>query len=263
MWREAWIISKTLKQIKAGRLVCAVVYTTPSAGDSSKVRAEKQHASNEAREKLNARTSLEKLERVLAANFDSGDLYVTLTYDDKHLPPDRSAAVRRIRSFIPKLREARKARGEGLAYVYVTEGAYPGGRLHHHMVLNATGDDIEELRAVWKYGANVEVRRLRFDEEYTYGDLASYLTKEPREWGHPKVGERTWTPAIGLRRPQQETFNVPDNLTLMAPPDAVSVEVQRSESNGFGSYSWIKYLLPPEESKRKRSKKRKRKNKKE
>lgn len=257
-------MSKTLKQIRAGRLVCAVVYTTPQAGDSSRARAEKRHAANEAREKLNARTSFEKLERVLAANFDTGDLYVTLSYDDKHLPPDRGTAVRRMRAFIPKLRQARKDREQALSYVYVTEGNFPGGRLHHHMVLNSTGKDIDELRRIWQYGTNVEVRRLKFNEDYTYGDLASYLTKEPREWGSPRVGERTWTPSIGLRRPQQETCSVPDNLTLAAPPEAIAVEVSRSESNGFGSYSWIKYLLPPSEgAKPKRTKNRRRKKKKE
>lgn len=40
----------------------------------------------EPRETLNARTSFQKLERTLAANFDNGDLFITLTYDDKHLP---------------------------------------------------------------------------------------------------------------------------------------------------------------------------------
>lgn len=256
---------KTLKQIKAGRLVCAVVYTTPVAGDSSRARAEKQHASNEAREKLNARTSFEKLERVLAANFDTGDLYVTFTYDDKHLPPNRGAAVRRMRAFVPKLRASRKARGQPLSYVYVTEGAFPGGRLHHHMVINSTGRDIQELQQLWPYGQNVEVRRLKFDEDYTYGDLASYLTKEPREWGNPRIGERTWTPSIGLNRPVPETMDgMPDNLTLTAPPEAIAVEVQRSESNGFGSYSWIKYLLPLQERKKpKWAKNRRRKKKKE
>ena len=256
-------MAKTIKQIRAGRLVCAVVYTTPVRGESNKIRAEKQHAANEAREKLNARTSFEKLERVLAANFDTGDLYVTFTYDDDHLPDDRSTAVRRMRAFVPQLRASRKERGEVLSYVYVTEGAYPGGRLHHHMVLNSTGNDIEELRRTWKYGNNVEIRRLEFNEGYTYGDLASYLTKEPREWGNPRVGERTWTPSIGLKRPIPETMNgMPDNLTLTAPADAVAVEVCRTETNGFGSYSWIKYLLPSDK-KRKKAKNRKRKQNKE
>ena len=63
-------MSKTLKQVRSGRLVCAVVYTTPTAVDSPKARAQKQKASTAARERLNARTSFQKLERTLAANFD-------------------------------------------------------------------------------------------------------------------------------------------------------------------------------------------------
>ena len=135
-------MSKVLKQVRAGRLVCAVVYTTPTAGDSDRARAQKQKASTAAREKLNARTSFQKLERMLAANFDTGDLFVTVTYDDKHLPDGRDRAVRKVRSFLSKLRAARKERGQPLHYIYVTEGCCPGGRLHHHLVLNSTGDDL-------------------------------------------------------------------------------------------------------------------------
>ena len=104
-------MSKILRKIRAGRVVFAVVYTPCTAGDSPKARAQKQRASTAAREKLNARTSFQKLERTLAANFDDGDLFVTLTYDDKHLPDSRDKAVRKIRAFLSKLRKARAGRG--------------------------------------------------------------------------------------------------------------------------------------------------------
>ena len=77
-------MSKILRKIQSGRLVYAVVYTAPVAGDSPRQRTQKRQASTAAREKLNARTSFQKLERTLAANFDDGDLFLTLTYDDKH-----------------------------------------------------------------------------------------------------------------------------------------------------------------------------------
>lgn len=256
-------MSRTLKRVQAGRLVCAVVYTAAAPGEAARVRAQKQKASSAARERLNARTSFEKLERTLAANFDDGDLYVTLTYDDKHLPEDKGKAVRRLRTFLQRLRAARRERGERLDYIYVTEGCYPGGRLHHHLVLNSTGEDIAQLRTLWIYGDNVEVRRLSFHREYTYEDLASYLTKEPREWGHPRVGERTWTPSLGLRRPEPETERVPDCVTLSAPPEAVILSSEGPVRNGYGEYSWIKYLLPPEPKLRRRPKARRRRRKKE
>lgn len=255
-------MSKRLKQVRAGRLVCAVIYTTPAAGDPPRARAQKQRASSAARERLNARTSFQKLERTLAANFDNGDLYITLTYDDAHLPEDRERAVRRVRSFLAKLRAARKARGQPTRYIYVTEGCCPGGRLHHHLVLSSTGDDLEEIRRLWIYGDNVEVRRLTFGQEYTYEDLASYLTKEPREWGHPQVGERTWTPSLGLARPEPETEDVPDYVTLAAPPGAIVLQNEGPICNGYGEFAWIKYLLPPGAGrKRPRARRRKRRQK--
>ena len=248
-------MSKILKRVTSGRLVSAVVYSAVSSGDGERARAQKQKASTAAREKLNARTSFQKLERCLAANFDDGDLFVTLTYDDAHLPDSRDAAVRRARFFLSKLRRARKERGESLLYIYVTEGCCPGGRLHHHLVLNSTGEDLEEIRRLWIYGDNVELRRLTFTQDYTYEDLASYLTKEPREWGHPQVGERTWTPSLGLCRPEAETVTVPDYVTLAAPPGAVTLAREGPVSNGYGEFMWIKYLMPRNSrSRRKRAK---------
>lgn len=252
-------MAKTLNQVRAGRLVTAVVYTAPTSSDPPRIRRQKSKASTEAREKLNARTSFQKLERTLAANFDNGDLFVTLTYDDKHLPDCRDKAVRRVRSFLSKLRASRKLRGEGLRYIYVTEGCCPGGRIHHHVVLDSTGADIEEIRRLWIYGDNVEIQRLEFHKAYTYEDLASYLTKEPREWGHPQVGERTWTPSLGLAKPEPQIERVPDYLTLTAPPEAVVLAKEGPVINGYGEFMWIKYLLPYQPRKKRKARRRKRK----
>lgn len=236
-------MGKILKQVCCGRLVQAVVYTTPARGDSPKARAQKQKSSTAARERLNARTSFQKLERCLADNFDNGDLLITPTYKNEYLPEDKSRAVRRLRAFLSKLRKARSARGQPLRYIYVTEGCCPGGRIHHHLVINSTGDDLEELRRLWRWG-DIDFRRLTFDRGHTYEDLASYLTKEPREWGHPHVGERTWTPSLGLTRSEPETAEVPDILTLTAPPEALVVSKEGPITNGYGEWCWIKYLLP-------------------
>lgn len=254
-------MTKILKQVRCGRLVCAVVYTTPTTGDTPKARAQKQKASTAARERLNARTSFQKLERSLAANFDDGDLFITLTLDDKHLTETREQTIKRARSFWGKLRAARKARGQPLRYIYVVEGHYPGGRPHIHAVVNATGEDFAEIKRLWSYGDNVELRRLTFGRDRTYEDLASYLTKEPREWGHPHVGERTWMPSLGLAKPEMETEQIPDIVTLTAPPEALVVSKEGPIINGYGEWCWIKYLLPRQPHKKRPKAKRRRKKK--
>ena len=139
----------------------------------------------------------------------------------------------------------------------------PGGRLHHHLVVNSTGEDLEEIRRLWIYGDNVEVRRLEFNQGHTYEDLASYLTKEPREWGHPQVGERTWTPSLGLARTEPETETVPDYVTLTAPPEAVILQNEGPVRNGYGEFAWIKYMLPYQPDRRRARSKRRRRRKKE
>lgn len=257
-------MSKRLKQVRAGRLVSMVCYTAVSAGDGERTRMQKRKASTLARELLNARTSFQKLERLLAANFDDGDLLVTFTFDDKHRPGSREETVKKARCFWPKLRAARRDRGEDLLYVYVPEGHCPAGRPHIHAVVNSTGEDMEEIRRLWRYGGNVDFKVLKFTPEFTYADLASYLTKEPREWGHPCVGERTWIPSLGLRRPEEPPAEtVPDYMTLTAPPEAFTIECEGPRRNGYGEFSWIKYLLPVNPDRAKARPKRHRRRKKE
>ena len=129
-------------------------------------------------------------------------------------------------------------------------------------MVNSTGEDLEEIRRLWIYGDNVEVRRLEFDQGHTYEDLASYLTKEPRGGGHPQVGERTWTPSLGLARTEPETETVPDYVTLTAPPEAVILQNEGPVRNGYGEFAWIKYMLPYQPDRRRARSKRRRRRKK-
>ena len=85
-------MSKVLREIRAGRLGYAVLYTAPSIADPPKARAEKCRATTEARQKINLRTSWQQLEATLFSNFGRDDFMVTLTYDPEHLPADRAAA---------------------------------------------------------------------------------------------------------------------------------------------------------------------------
>ena len=238
-------MSKVLREIRAGRLGYAVLYTAPSIADAPKVRAEKCRASSEARQKLNLRYSWQQLELVLFSNFCRDDFHVTLTYDNDHLPPDRPSAVKRLKKFLSKLWEARRKRGQELRYVYVTEDKHGDGRLHHHLVVNGTGRDLEELRSLWPDG-HLHIQNLRPRD---FGYLARYLTKEARDYGK-QLGKKTWVCSRGLKRPvQPKAERVPDLMTLTIPPNADPLESSGGEvrMGEYGTYSYVKYLLRSEE----------------
>lgn len=179
-------MAKRLKTITAGRLVVVGCYTIPTPRSTGQERRALREISSAAQMEINAKRSWQKLELLLAANFGKGDLHVVFTYDDEHLPPDREAAVKLMKKLIQQLRAHRRARGQETRYIYVTEQlSSEGGRLHHHMVLNGTGEDLEVLRSLWPYG---EVELEGLDVWQGYEALAKYLTKEPRECGRRSRG---------------------------------------------------------------------------
>ena len=250
-------MAKFKKIIVAGPLVVECVYPAPNPRDSVGVRAGKREMSSEAQRRMNLKYAYQKLELLIAANFGIRDLYVTLTYDDAHLPPDKRAAGKCLQCFFRKWRTARRRRGQELRYIYVTEGwhgkradEYFGGdgrledrRLHHHVVINGCGPgDLDEIRSLWQYGGYVRVEPV--DVHY-YRELAKYLTKEAREFGRSKPGERTWRPSRNLTKYEVEYIEIPsDSVTLSAPPGAVDY-VQFSERNpyGFADCVGARYLL--------------------
>lgn len=69
-----------------------------------------------------------------------------------------------------------------------------GGRLHHHMVVNGTGADLDVLRSLWPYG---EVELEPLDTWQGYEALAKYLTKEPRSWASRRLGRGIGRPPLG------------------------------------------------------------------
>lgn len=241
---------KRIKTVRAGRLVFSVCCSQALPGEPAKARAAKSRCSSLARRALNFRAAWQKLRLILAANFGRGDLWVTLTYDDAHLPDGRKEAKQRMALFLDKLRAARGRAGETLKYVYCTEGLMDDGsrRLHHHMVLNAgqARADYELIRSLWTNGSNIEIRRLGEHELYSddFLELAQYMTKErDPEAKTIAVGDKSWVSSRNLVRPQAESEIVGDGVTVAAPPGARILD-QDHKSNEYGSYDYIVYLLP-------------------
>ena len=237
-----------------------VIGAIPDTGQR-KGRAGRSRPTSAAQQFYNDKRSWRELELMLAANFGSRDLVLTLTYDDEHLPPDKKGAGECLQKFFRRLRTARRRRGEDLLYIFNIEGfhgkqedEYFGGdgrledrRLHHHVALNATGPgDLEEIRSLWPYGGYI--RSEPMDIRYVR-ELAKYLTKEAREFGRGRPGERTWRSSRNLRPYEVEYIEIPtDSVTLTPPPGAVDC-VRFSEKNPYGFADCVgqRYLLFEEE----------------
>lgn len=234
-------MAKRKKVITAGRLVKVVVYTVPQPRDAEHVRAAKSKMTTAAQRALNFRTAQSRLEMLLAANFSKQDLFCTLTYRDDCLPEKLAEAKKRIRAFIRLLRKERQRRGLDPKYVYVTEGQHGDKRYHHHLVINATGpEDLEMVCSLWQYGEMVDVERMLGHE---YIDVARYITKENAE--DKPNGAQMWTRSRNLELPKVESYFVPDDETITAPPGAYVLE-REEKLNEYGSFSYMKYRLPLE-----------------
>lgn len=254
-------MARAIKHIKAGLLHVEVIGTIPER-EPGRRRGGRCRPTCAAQQFYNDKCSWKECRLNLAANFGRGDWVATPTYDDLHLPPDKKAADKELQKFIRKLRTARKRRGEELRYIYVTEGWHGKSedeyfgcdgrledrRLHHHVVLNGVGPgDLEEIRSLWQGGGYVRIEPV--DVHY-YKELAKYLTKEVREFGRAKPGERVWRASRNLKRYDVEYIEIPsDSVTLSPPPGAVDY-IQFTEKNpfGFADCVYAEYLLFPNEA---------------
>jgi len=231
--------------ITAGPLVMEAVYPASSVRDGPAVRQGKKNLSSQAQQLMNFKYAYQKLEFLIAANFGEKDLYVTLTYDDSHLPENRQEALKKMKAFLKRLRKVRKEGGYELRYIYVTEhkhrhdNYYMDGRWHHHILINATGDDFDLIRRLWGQG-NMEFRRMRVDKEKHFESLARYFCKEQRD----KLGLRLWSGSRNLRKPERECFRVPDNTQLKMPAESRCIRLMDTGNikTDYGRYRYIKYI---------------------
>jgi len=240
--------NRTKKIIRAGDLVIETIYPRAERSDSDRVRAAKRKASSEAQKRMNQIYSWQKLELMLAANFRRGDLWITLTYDDAHLPQSRAQAQSCVKYFLQKLNAERKKAGlPPVVAVWNCEKKhrdddyYQNERWHHHLCLRATGSDFDMIRRCWIYGDNLEFRDLKLSPEFTYERVARYMCKEAPEL---KVGQHCWSYTRSTcQKPEIETVRVDSDEQLRIPRGSLRLE-QDSRENQFSKWAYIKYLAP-------------------
>lgn len=248
-------MAKRLKVVQAGPLIYEYLVPITNPDDGKKRRSRERQLSTEAQQFMNHTNSWKELELYIAENFFTGAHVVTYTFDDANLPPSKAAASVPFGKYVRKLRAARRSRGETLKYIYAPEGfhglehrcgfeadsVWEDRRVHLHVIINSTGNDYEELRSLWEYGSYIRIEP--FDIHYC-AELAQYMTKEAREFGRAKPGERTWRASRNLEKYKVEYDDVRDSMTLTAPHGAVDFQhIEKPNPAGFGELVCTRYLL--------------------
>lgn len=189
-----------LKEIKAGNQLEIEIYPQYRSMDEVPIEGRTVKRDNSrAQKNLNDKNARKYVERLINHNFDTNDIWITLTYDDEHLPPDGdiNAAIKNVANYIKRVNYQRKKRGlQKAKYIYVTEyNPYEKIRWHHHIVMDGALD-MDTVEKCWGQGSRNEVRRLQKDENGLSG-MANYIVKEKDRLR----SERRWNSSKGLKNP--------------------------------------------------------------
>lgn len=230
---------KRRKTIRAGRLVWDITYTVPRPNANTAQRKRIREVTEEQIQRTNANTAQRKLEMLMATNFDEGDLVLTVTYRDADLPDSADVTRKHLGKVFAQMRAYRKARGlPDLKYIYVLEGRHGDHRPHAHIIVNATGGDLELMRSLWIWGDDIQLNYIR---ERGYDGWAGYLTKERREAS--LNGKKQFVGSRNLDRPVTTYAWVDDGTTVDAPPGAQVLD-EGGGRNEIASCRFVKYLMP-------------------
>lgn len=187
--------------------------------DTKTGRAKKEKASLPSQKNLNEKNAKRAFIQTAEANFKEGDIYLTLTYNEKFLPGTIKEAMKEVENYIRRVRREMKKLGLKLKYMIVTEyrteketaededDARPI-RIHHHILMSA-GLDRDTIENLWrkrrKKGqvegekiGRANARIIQPDDNTGIFALASYLAKNPK-------GKRRWTCSKNLERPVVST----------------------------------------------------------
>ena len=191
------------------------LFAMPTKEKIKQRRLPKNNETNLTQEKINERLRKEKNMRLLADNFQAGDIYGTFTTSEKMTAEDFKSAVQR---FMKRLRrEYKKRTGEKLKYFRVLENLKGSGRPHMHMMLPKFCEQSEVRRILadlWQDG---------FVSIQVYGgpatdaaNIAGYFSKQTKKEQGAKID--TSRGNLIRREPQKEIVHAETFSDEIKPP---------------------------------------------
>ena len=142
-------------------------------GEKGGKRNRKQNVTPEQIKKQNQKNREKRMRRLIKANFDKGDLWLTLKYP-KGTRKETSEVKADLRKFIGTLRRYYKKEDKELKFIYRMEIGKQGG-IHIHMIIPRI--KLELIQKAWTHG------RINYEplDGNDYKSLAEYIVKQPTE----------------------------------------------------------------------------------
>lgn len=203
---------------------------------------------DEEKARYNNHKSEKHFVRIVNTNFTSAAYYITLTYDNEHLPSSYTEAVKNLDNYIRRLRYSNPY----AKIVAVTGHGSRSGRLHHHLIVSGVSEC--DILSKWTFGEIAKVEHLRKDNYYNginHGEdftaLAIYLHQHtPTE----HKGKR-WRQTKSIQPPVQEKAKQVERVYSperppKAPKGFMFVEARTSDYYKSG-YVYFKYVREVQE----------------
>ena len=189
----------------------------------------------------NEREAVRRLARIINANFQAGDLWLQLKYDDERLPADKEAAKADVKKFLRKVaRDYKKRTGKTLKRVLVTSDTDPRTgektRLHHHLVMDRLA--WEEIVRYW---TEDQMYYKLLDGRGDYTGIAKYMVENSNVQAH----EQRWSCSRGMDKPVYTEPEVVEDLAIEAPKGSIvreNVRVMDSETGIETAY--LRAVMP-------------------
>lgn len=217
---------------------------------NNKIRRPHYKRTGEQQRKNNQRRAERRAAMLIEYNFNDGDMFLTLTFDDKHLPENTDAAKHSANLFLRRLKYRYDKQKEELKYIQAVE--YKNKRIHFHILVNRiNGITDADIQKIWKNGL-VKNTSIRYNSDYEdYTKLAAYIIKETSKTfnSEGRVFGKRWTASRNLKLPDpvEEIKDGDENDLLDTPLTDTFLGreyelIKGSEYIGVNAYTGLPYV---------------------
>lgn len=148
-------------------------YHTARYGVKGEIRKKRVKPTKEEMQKVNERNARNKLLRLIWANFEMGDAFLTLTFADDARPKTAEEVNKTFDVFARRMRTEYRKAGYEFKWIMVAESM--NKYIHLHMIVNDIPKFNQISRKCWKWGG---VHTSPLWEDGKQENLAEYMLKE-------------------------------------------------------------------------------------